>query len=84
LPCEEGKRLSIVYKGYDVGIYVPDFIIEDKIIIEIKAILEMPSVFEKQLYYYLKGTKYKLGYLVNFGGSELDIKRRIYDTARVK
>lgn len=82
LVCEEGKRLAISYKGYEVGIYIPDFIIEDKIIIEIKAVPEMPPVFEKQLYYYLKGTKYKLGYLVNFGGGELDVKRRIFDKAR--
>lgn len=42
----------------------------------------MPKVFEKQSYYYLKGSKYKLGYLVNFGADKLDIRRRIYDTVR--
>ena len=43
----------------------------------------MPKVFEEQLYTYLKGTKYKLGYLVNFGGDKIDIRRRIYDSARL-
>ena len=43
----------------------------------------MPNVFEKQLYYYLRGTEYKLGYLVNFGTEKLDMRRRIYDTARI-
>ncbi len=61
----------------------PDFIIEDKIILEIKAIPQMPSVFETQLFYYLKATNYKLGLLANFGcDGGVDIKRRIYDTAR--
>ncbi|NQU19213.1 hypothetical protein HQ550_03555 [bacterium] len=38
----------------------------------------MPKVFEKQLYSYLKATKYKIGILVNFGGDKIDIRRRIY------
>lgn len=38
----------------------------------------MPKVYEQQLYYYLKGSDYKLGYLVNFGTDKIDIKRRIF------
>jgi GxxExxY protein len=74
----EKKKIKISYKGKDVGIYEPDFMIEDKIIIEIKAVDLMPKVFEKQLYSYLKATKYKIGILVNFGADKLDIRRRIY------
>lgn len=46
-------------------------------IIEIKSVLSIPWVFEKQLYYYLKGSDYRLGYLVNFGSGKIDIRRRI-------
>jgi GxxExxY protein len=76
------KRLKIVFRGKEVGVYEPDFIIEDKIIIEIKSVLNMPKVFEKQLYYYLRGTDYIVGYLVNFGNENLDIRRRVYETIR--
>ncbi|RKX84882.1 MAG: GxxExxY protein [Spirochaetes bacterium] len=72
------KKIKIVYKSKQVGIYEPDFIVEDKIIIEIKAVNVMPKVFEEQLYGYLKATKYKVGILVNFSGEKLDIRRRIY------
>ena len=72
------KRLKIEYEGKEVGIYEPDFIIEDKIIVELKSVLQMPKVYEQQLYYYLKGSDYKLGYLVNFGSDKIDIKRRIF------
>ncbi|MBN1385174.1 MAG: GxxExxY protein [Elusimicrobia bacterium] len=78
----ENKKLPIQYNKVVVGTYQPDFIIEDKIIIEIKSVLLLPKVFEKQLYYYLRGTKYKLGYLVNFGAEKIQIKRRIYETVR--
>ena len=76
------KRLKVRYKGKEIGVYEPDFVIEDKIVVEIKSLLHMPGVFEKQLYYYLRGTDYKLGYLVNFGTEKLDIRRRIYDSVR--
>ncbi|MBU1147186.1 MAG: GxxExxY protein [Candidatus Omnitrophica bacterium] len=75
-------KLKIRFKGENVGIYEPDFIIDDKVIIEIKSVLIMPKVFEKQLYYYLRGTRYKLGYLVNFGSNKIDIRRRVYEKTR--
>jgi len=78
LKYTEKKRIKIIYKDKDVGIYEPDFIIDNKIIIEIKAVDIMPKVFEKQLYGYLKATKYKIGILVNFGADSLDIRRRIF------
>lgn len=78
----EKKRLKIQFRAKDIGVYEPDFIIEDKIIVEIKSVLVMPKVFEKQLYYYLKGSNYKVGYLVNFGGEKFDIRRRVYEIAR--
>ncbi|MBL7196623.1 MAG: GxxExxY protein [Candidatus Omnitrophica bacterium] len=77
-------KLKIHFRGKEIGIYEPDFIIEDKIIIEIKSLLNLPKVFEKQLYYYLRGTKYKVGYLVNFGNESIDIRRRIYELSRAK
>ena len=78
----EEKQLPIVYKNKKVGIYTPDFIIEDKILIELKAVDFMPKLYEEQLYTYLRGTKYRLGYLVNFGSEKIDVRRRIYDSIR--
>ena len=75
---DEKKRIKIAYKGNQVGIYEPDFIVEDKVIVEVKAVDIMPKAFEKQLYSYLKATQYKVGILVNFGADKLDIRRRIY------
>jgi len=36
------KRLSITYKGKKVGIYEPDFIVDEKVIIELKSVLLCP------------------------------------------
>lgn len=82
IPFETEKVLDVVYKDEKVGVYRPDFIIDDKVIIEIKAVSFLPRGAETQMSYYLRGTKYKLGLLVNFGSRRLDIRRRIYDTSR--
>jgi len=71
-------NLKVYYKDIKVGDYRPDFIIDNKIILEIKATEFVPKTFETQLIYYLKSTKYKLGLLINFGSPKLQIKRLIW------
>ena len=82
IPFTEKQRLPVTYKGEQVGVYEPDFIIDRKVIVEIKSVPDLPTLSEVQLYYYLKGSTYRLGLLVNFGGRTLDIRRRIFDRAR--
>ena len=77
LNFEKEKTLPIIYEGKRIGTYRPDFVIDNKIIIEIKAVEFMPKSYEIQLIYYLKGTGFRLGFLINFGGIRLDIRRKI-------
>jgi len=79
---EKEKVLLVFYNGKQVGIYKPDFIVESKILIETKAVSIMPKSSETQLTYYLKGTNYKLGFLINFGSKKLDIRRRVWTNQR--
>jgi len=72
------KSLSVRYKDKVIGSYRPDFIIDDKVILEIKAVPMMAKEMMDQVYHYIKGTKYKLVLLANFGSKRLMIKRRIY------
>lgn len=82
LEFESEKILNIYYDEKKVGTYKPDFIIEDKIIIELKALPFLGQLEKKQTWSYLKGSKYKLALLVNFGASKLQIERYIYDSIR--
>ncbi|MFA5888743.1 MAG: GxxExxY protein [Candidatus Paceibacterota bacterium] len=82
LSFESKKNISILYEGKSVGIYQPDFIIENQIIIELKALPEIARPQTEQLWSYLKGCEYKLALLVNYGSKDLEIKRVVYDTAR--
>ena len=67
-----------------IGSYQPDFIVEDKIIIELKALEQMPRKMVDQLYSYLRNSEYELGFLINFGLGGADIKRVIYTNDRKK
>ncbi len=74
----EEKQIPITYKEKRVGYYKPDFIIEEKVILEIKAVPHLTKPAIDQIYFYVKGTKYKLVLLANFGTNKLSVKRRIY------
>ena len=83
LAFDTEKILPVEYNGEKVGIYKPDVIVDNKIILEIKAIAFLGGLEQKQIWSYLKGSAYKLALLVNFGGRELQIKRIIHDVSRL-
>lgn len=80
LTVESEKKIKVYSQstGSTVGIYQPDLIVEDKVIIEVKSSRFSSVLDEKQLYYYLRNSNYELGFLVNFSTPKLFIKRIIY------
>lgn len=68
--------------GNTIGIYCPDFLIEDKVILEVKALEVLPNKLIDQLFDYLKNSSYELGYFINFAGPKLYMKRIIYTNDR--
>lgn len=59
--------LELSYKGKILRqIYKPDFLCYDEIIVEIKAVKALDDSHRAQLLNYLKATKKRLGFLVNF------------------
>lgn len=61
-----------------MGSYRPDMIIDGKIIVEAKSSRFTNKQDEKQLYFYLRNSKYELGYLINFSTPKLYLKRIVY------
>jgi len=81
LKVENQKRIDIFYQGKKVGTYIPDKIVNDSILIELKAKPFLTKSDYLQFQRYLKGSNYKLGFLINFG-NKLTIKRYVYDKIR--
>ena len=75
-------QIPIMYQKKRVGTYTPDFVIDDKIIVELKALPFVGAQEKKQIWRYLRGSSYRLALLANFGPRELTIDRVVYDTAR--
>ncbi len=75
---EGEKALPVKYKDQKIGTYRPDFVIENKVVLEIKAVPLITKVMLNQAFYYIKGTSFQLVLLANFGTPKLTIRRRIY------
>lgn len=67
LPVYDGNRL--------LGFYIPDFIVEDKVIVEIKAFATVPQKYLGQVITYLNHTGLPIGLLINFGERSLRPRR---------
>ena len=77
---EREKPLPVLYKGIRVDCgYRPDFIVADKVIVELKAVEAMHPIYEAQLITYLKLTGCRVGLLINFNVTVLKdgIVRRV-------
>jgi GxxExxY protein len=61
-------ELGLRYKGRVLQQkYIPDFVLYDKIVLEIKAARDLADVNRAQVHNYLKATGFRVGLLVNFG-----------------
>lgn len=75
LHVEKQYSLAVNYKGTTVGEFVADFVIEDRVILELKAVNKLLPVHEAQLLNYLKVANIKVGLLVNFTYPKAIVKR---------
>lgn len=70
LIIQKQKPLPLVYETVKLEIgYRVDFLVEDKLIIEVKAVEALNDVHLAQILTYLKLSKCKLGMLINFNVS---------------
>ena len=68
IPFVAQYPLKLSYKGCPLKQkFIPDFIVDEKINVEIKAAKDITDEYRAQVQNYLKATGYKLGLLINFG-----------------
>jgi len=84
LRFEQQKRINIysLDTGKLLGVYIPDFLVENKVIIEIKSSDFTTKRDVEQQRSYIRASIYEIAYLVNFGTKNLDIRRSIYTNDR--
>ena len=74
---ERQKSISVFYKKKPVKEFFCDFIVCQKVIVEIKAIKALTDIDKLQVLNYLKSSGLEVGLLINFGGKSLEFKRFI-------
>ena len=67
--------LRVLFRNQEVGNFYADFLVEDKIILEIKAVTALAPEHQAQVINYLKATRIEVGLLVNFGKPKMEYKR---------
>jgi GxxExxY protein len=70
--------LTLIDTDLNRLVYIPDFLINKKVVVEIKSKPYLTKEDLKQFWGYLKGSEYKLGFLIGFTPKKLIIKRFIH------
>ena len=65
---EDQKRIDIKYNGEKVGVYIPDKIIDGKILFELKRKSFLTTQDKHNFWNYLRGSSYKLSLLLDRKG----------------
>ncbi|AHJ28011.1 GxxExxY protein [Nodularia spumigena CS-584] len=70
---------QIYYKNLPepIGTRRADFVVEEKVLVELKAVIQLEDVHLAQALNYLKVYKLEVGLLINFGSKSLTFKRLV-------
>lgn len=79
IPFDREVPFHATYKGVQISHdYFVDFLVYEKIILEIKSVKELVNEHTAQVLNYLKLSGCQIGLLVNFNSSKLEYKRLIF------
>ena len=68
-------EMPLYYESKSVGSRRVDFLVENKILVELKAISKLENIQVSQALNYLSAYNLKIALLINFGSNSLEFKR---------
>ena len=75
IPCQQQPNYQILYKGYQVGLFIPDLIAFGSVVVDAKTIDCLTDIERGQILNYLKITKLRVGVIMNFKHPKLEWER---------
>lgn len=75
IPFVAQARIEVNYRGAPVGTHVLDYVVDDRLVVELKAAEDLSHAHRAQLVSYLRATGARTGLLLNFGQTRLQIRR---------
>ncbi|MDP2940253.1 MAG: GxxExxY protein [Candidatus Omnitrophota bacterium] len=77
LSLETQKAIKINYKDRDVGVYIADIMVENRIIVELKVVDYLTIIHKAQTLNYLRASGKEVALILNFAKPKLEYKRVI-------
>ncbi len=75
LKAEQQVPLEVKFRGFVVGKFKVDILVEDKVLVELKAVSGLTKDLFAQVINYLKATGIEVALLINFGNPKLEYRR---------
>lgn len=72
----------VFYKGEKIDDYIPDLIVEERVVTDAKTIEAIGDAERGKMLNYLRITGLKIGLIINFKNPKLEWERVVLDTAR--
>ncbi len=79
IPFQRQQQFAVSYKGENVGDYIADIVVDDRLLVELKALSCFSKEHDAQVMNYLKATGLTVGLLLNFGVTRLGIRRIVWN-----
>jgi GxxExxY protein len=75
IPFQQQPSFDIIYKGQKVGLFVPDLIAFNAVVVDAKVIDRIADNERGLMLNYLRTTKMRVGVILNFKRSKLEWER---------
>ncbi len=72
---DQQRRFPVLFRGVEVGEFIPDLIAFDSVIVDTKVIDQITDHERGQMLNYLKITKLRVGLILNFKNARLEFER---------
>ena len=75
IQIDQQRNYDILYKGQKIGLYVPDLIVFNSVIVDTKVIDHITDLERGQMLNYLRISKLRVGVILNFKHPKLEWER---------
>jgi len=82
LATDSQKVFPVFYLGEKIDEYIPDLLVEGRVIVDAKAVDQINDLHRSQMINYLRITKIPVGLIMNFSKPELEWERIVLETAK--
>ncbi len=72
---DQQRRFSVLFRGVEVGVFIPDLIAFNSVIVDTKVIDRITDHERGQMLNYLRITKQRVGLILNFKNARLEFDR---------